>query len=260
MEPALSFAHASLKLEWANIRLQELQTVCNTFNETKPHVAFLEADPETSTHALKVGMSRKIPAEIPLIAGDVVSNMRSALDIAWMGLVRAAGTKVKKATMPIADNRKGLITMDIESTVGGAAEKAKLLLADAIKSHRDFANGGNESIVALNELCNWNKHNMLMLQMGRTVVRNINFGSGNNIGVVIGDGDISSIIGFGNKPPANFSYEGEPSGEIIFGRHYLLEDQPVLPSLVNLLEATREALQAFREAFPGTDNPVDIPA
>jgi hypothetical protein len=254
MEPAISFNHAAQKLEWAFMHMDQLNARCAAFLETQPQVAFVENDPEGGGQSFKVGMSREIPAAIPLIIGDVVSNTRASLDFAWMGLVRAAKTNIKKATMPIANNRKGLINTDMEPWVGEAAAVAKTLLADTIKAHRDIANGGNKAIAALNELANWNKHNMLIVQRGRTTLRNVSWGAGNTIGTLVNEGGINSVFGFGG-PQTYVSYEGEPAGEIVFGRHYLVEYAPIIPTLIYMWEAACEALKTFCDAFPHPENP-----
>ena len=176
MEPHLSFHHARLKVEWAKAHIRYLNDICRSFIDEKPYVLTVEPDSDSGNDLFQVGMTQGIPANIALLMGDAVANLRAALDYAWMGLARAHNPSITKLTLPIGDNRKGLISTIEQAPIGPAVEQAKLLLGDRIKSHRDFADGGNRPIIALNELSNWNKHNLLVTAMAVTSIPLIRFG------------------------------------------------------------------------------------
>jgi hypothetical protein len=251
LEPAISFRHAALKVKWANERIKNLEALCNDFLATKPYVAGIE---DNAGGDFQIGMTRPVPPAIPLLMGDIVANIRSSLDYAWMGLVRAAsGPKAKKRTLPIGDNRKGVIAMIADHPIGAAIEEAKRLLGDTIKSHRDFSDGGNRALAALNELANWNKHNMLIAQVGAVTAHATQVGS--NL--------IMECRFIGNQP-SNFGTapEGtetrhyvEPTAEIVFGKHEFVESEAVIPTLISMSQVVGKALKAFCQAFPSEDNP-----
>lgn len=254
-EPSISFQHAALKINWANELLRHLVEASNSFIKEKPYTVALKPDPEDGGYVFELGLTRDIPPAIPLLVGDITGNLRASLDYAWMGLVRAAGITTDKKTLPIGSDRKGLIKTIESAPISGAVEEAKRLLGDRIKTHRDFANGGNMAIAALNDLSNWNKHNLIITTAGVTEIRNVTFGIGNKIGVLQIHGGKANAIGFGPGMADNFAYEGEPRVEIIFGGHKLVQNNPVIPTLLQLGQAAAQTIKAFCESFPSNDNP-----
>ena len=171
-EPYLSFDNAALKIEWAAAHLQQLNAICEDFIKRKPFEVSIRKDMAGNQQILQVGTTNRIPANINLLAGDIVSNLRAALDFAWMGLVRSLtppGVTAAKHTLPIGNDRKDLEARIAKSLLGKTLfEQSKDLLLNRIKSHHDFPSGGNKAICALNELSNWNKHNLLIVALGET--------------------------------------------------------------------------------------------
>ncbi len=251
-EPQISFEHAKLKVEWSNELINNLKTAITQEINSAPKRASMKLQGEGEAYTLSVGNSEKgLPAEFFLLAGDIVSNLRASLDYCWMGLVRSAegvNTSEKK-TLPIADNRKGLVSMIDKAPIGGTLSKAKPLIIDTIKSHRDFAAGGNRPLIALNELCNWNKHNRLIIQTRRTILKNVQINENISIGSVQSDGDIKGAIAVGGPNRPNVSHEGDAAIEIILGAHELVENESLIPTLLNFSKVASETIEAFCETF-----------
>ncbi len=251
VEPYLSFDNAALKIEWAAKHFMDLNTVCKEFINRKPYSVSLQHDAEGTGQVLKIGMTEPIPSEIILRAGDIVGNLRAALDFAWMGLVRSLPTSAKetKGTLPIGDDRKGLRGTIANTLVGKAFPKqTELLLVDRIKSHGDMTDGGNDAINALNHLCNWNKHNLLILAIGETTF-SATIGGGRLEGNAF-EGVVQNIIRWEGRPDLKLDYDSEPSAQIVFGNHKLVKSKALIPTLANLCIASMDALEAFREVFP----------
>lgn len=218
---------------------------------TKPHVASYEADAEAGGHLLKVGFSNPIPPEFALIVGDICGNLRASLDFCWMGLVRAhLGPTAAKATLPITTNRKGIVSMVGKAEIGAAREKAERLLLDTVKPYSDVTEGGNTAICTLNELSNRNKHNWLILQLGRTTLPVMRDQFGNTYDLRA-TGGVGNVIRFGPGFEPKLEYDGEPTAEIVFGNGMSVKDKPVVPTVINLAQATRNAVEAFVKEFPG---------
>jgi hypothetical protein len=255
-EPSLSFNHAALKIAWANELLRNLVEASNAFIKEKPYTVAIKPDPDGEGYVFELGLTRNIPKVVPLLVGDIAGNLRASLDYAWMGLVRAAAITNDKTTLPIASNWKGLIKTIETSPIGGAVEEAKRLLGNTIKTHRDFPNGGNVAIAALNDLSNWNKHNLIVTTAGVTEVRNVTFGVGCKVGRIQVHGGKTGALGIDSGMADNLTYEGEPRVEIIFGAHELVQHNPVVPTLLQLSQAATQALKAFCEAFPSQNNPI----
>src|SRR4051812_4606080 len=151
-EPSLSFNQVGLKIQWSQKLIQNLDRICTDFIHSKPYYVSVERDTQEGCYRFNIGLTEGIPVIIPLLMGDICGNLRAALDYAWMGLVRRETSRdAKKKTMPFANDRQGLIGVVTKSPVKIAAEEAKELLVDRIKSHYDYNNGGNGPLAALNK-------------------------------------------------------------------------------------------------------------
>jgi hypothetical protein len=80
------------KLDRALHHLEDLRNEVNSFDDLNPHEAVKEFDPKRGGYHLTADVP-PIPSDIPLIAGDFVSNARAALDQAIFAL--AKGTKTR---------------------------------------------------------------------------------------------------------------------------------------------------------------------
>src|SRR4051812_49968728 len=110
-EPALSFNQSALKVVWSNILIDNLNRQCVSFIEAKPYRIGVKPDPSGGDYHFEVGLTEQIPPAIALLAGDICGNLRASLDYAWMGVIRRENPdQSDKRTLPIADNRKGLIS------------------------------------------------------------------------------------------------------------------------------------------------------
>jgi hypothetical protein len=249
-EPSISFHHAGSKIEWAKQHISHFNTASKSWLDRKPYSIELKTHPDTGEHHFEVGLAEPMPVWVPLAMGDICGNLRASLDYMWMGLVRAAtpGNPSKK-TLPIADNRKGLVATIAQAPIGAAIPEAERLLADEIRAHRDFADGGNQGLIALNELSNWNKHNLLVATAAVTQLTNVQLG-GLRIGQLRVKGGIGNVAVFaGHLAQPKLQYDDDPTVEIVFGQHDIVSGEPVVPTLLNFAQFCSETLKAFREAF-----------
>jgi hypothetical protein len=59
--------------------------VYRSYEESDPYQIILDRDPETGHHLLRLRLREPIPEEVPLLIGDVVHNLRAALDnMIWL--------------------------------------------------------------------------------------------------------------------------------------------------------------------------------
>lgn len=104
---------------------------------------------------------------------------------------------------------------DPKSLVGrNFSKETHELLVNRIKLHRDFSDEGNKDICSLNDLSNWNKHNLLLFAVGET-------GFSGKIGATEFKGN--TFLGAARKwitwdaPDRHFEHQIEPSFSITFG-------------------------------------------
>lgn len=257
MEPAISFYHAALKVKWSGVLIDNLNSSIEAWRKTKPCAVWPEFDSETNLTNIMSGIKGGLDASIPLLAGDIVANLRSALDCAWMGLVRAEGFEAKH-TLPIANNRKGLISTVRNSPIQTALGQAERLLVDDLRSHQDFGDGGNRALCALNNLNNWQKHNLLIAAPVSTVshrmIIDTTMGKGNEVwGNITRGFGIACMISIAGKP-TKIRHQGEPTCEVLIQGEHLIDAQPIIPTMVNFREVVTQALQAFVARFPEGDS------
>jgi hypothetical protein len=253
-EPSLSFNQAALKIQWSQELINNLNSVCNSFINSKPYAISDELNSESGMYEFKIGLTRKIPVVVPLLMGDICGNLRASLDYAWMGVIQSeCGSNAGKDTLPIADNGKGLVSTISKTSIKASVKEIEILLLDRIKLHRDFKSGGNRGIIALNDLSNWQKHNLLIVTAGVTRVPTIYVGT-NRIDQVTVEGGICSLFHY-SPEYRDLRYEGEPTIKILFGGRNLVQNQPIVPTLANLTQATTEAIEAFCDVFPSASNP-----
>jgi hypothetical protein len=234
-EPSASFNDAALKIQWSQILIENLKRECASFIQLKPYQISVEANAEHGGYLFKVGLTREIPPPVRLLMGDICSNLRASLDYAWMGLIRKVNPgQTEKKTLPVADNRKGLISAIDKIPVKIPIKETQDLLADRIKFHSDFGDGGNKPLIALNRLCNWNKHNLLIATAGVTYVPLVR-GPGFVMPHLHVYGGVGAVLNFSSNP-GDLTYEGEPTVEILFGKHDFVQHEPVLPTLINLAQ------------------------
>lgn len=249
IEPQVSFHHARLKVEWAKHHIQQLDLLCKAFIKSHPYNLTSERDVVSGEFRFHAGMNVPMDCRIGLLAGDICGNLRASLDYAWMGLVRAHNPdQAAKRTMPIGTNQRDLLATIEKAPIGTAAELAKNLLCDQIKPHRDFSGGGNQAICILNDLSNWNKHNMLAISTGRLHVPTMTDGFGNVFVGATAKGYVGPNVSM-IRSPSEFKYEGEPSFEVVFAEHEGVDNAPVVPTLLHLSEETSRAIEAFCHTF-----------
>jgi hypothetical protein len=243
-EPNLSFSHAMAKVGWADHIIQRLhkgnQRLFKSYAEAKL------ARCNEKTRAYEVAETA-LPVEIPLLAGDAIFNLRSALDCCWMGLRRAIDADADKGTLP-----RGLRRQEVEGTIHKASiehafQGIGAFVLDKVKPYRE----GNEELWLAGQIDNWNKHNMLMMAVRATTIVDFQATVG-GMNIIIKDCQfIGNTKPFGVAPGLDFKVDREPDLafdiSLIWGKS--LEERPLMPFLSAVLKDTHEAVQGFIAAF-----------
>jgi hypothetical protein len=148
-----------LKIHRANKHLDDLQFELSQFFATDPYAFRIESDPQTGEHVCYLSRCDDIPSSIPVIAGDVIHNLRSALDYLAYQLVKI-GTHSRGPFVgiyfPIVDDPSELEPA-IKRKVKGAREEAK----NAIRNVKPYK-GGSTLLWQLHKLNIIDKHRLLV--------------------------------------------------------------------------------------------------
>ncbi len=260
VEPHLSFRDAALKIIWAGELRRQLHARFAAFADTKPYEVTLEHKPDEGGYAFGAKITQPLPYEIPCLIGDVCHNLRASLDFCFMGLKRSLDPESKRTgNVPFGTNRKdckGTVRKVFEPIASAPVVDALTeLFCDTIKTHQDFPAGGNWLLYALNDLSNWQKHNMLIATPCVTkLAQDATLISDDGSRATCGGAKIGSNAIFlsGN---VSLHQSGDPTIEIVIEGEHLARRRDALPLLADFEQATIEALKAFCEAFPSADNP-----
>lgn len=150
-----------LKVERAKKHIGELEVERRAFLDSKPYEVGAKPDPQIAEaikyHIISV---RKTPNTILLIVGDILFNLRAALDHLAYQLASVHGTrdeKILKATyFPISDDSTKYKT-EAPGKVKGMSTAAQ----HAITATKPYQ-GGNDTLWRLHRLNNIDKHRFLI--------------------------------------------------------------------------------------------------
>jgi hypothetical protein len=149
------------KVKRAEKHLRDLEVVRNRFIATNPYVILRERDPQTGDHIFKITDLQAPPAEISLIAGDVIHNIRSALDHLAYQLVYANGNiHTRQTAFPIGESATEYHAQR-GRRVKGMAQSA----IDAIDAAEPYKGGQGERLWAIHYLDIADKHHALLITL-----------------------------------------------------------------------------------------------
>jgi hypothetical protein len=147
-----------LKVERANQHFRELQIARDRFLKADPYRIESNLDPKTGNKIFYAADVRTPPAEIGIVAGDVIHNLRSALDHLACQLVIANGCAPTRATcFPIFDSA----TKYKSSSAGKVTGMAQAAI-DIIDATKPYKGGNGAGLWVLHYLDIADKHHALL--------------------------------------------------------------------------------------------------
>lgn len=147
-----------LKIERAKKHIADLEFEREVFFSLNPYGTRIEHDPETREQIHRFQINRPVHDSIPLTIGDVVHNLRTALDHLAYQLVEANGqAPTWKTGFPIRKTPEAYKTVDKAIIKGIAADPLKLI--GTIQPYQS----GYDGLGALTELDNFDKHCALVI-------------------------------------------------------------------------------------------------
>ena len=235
-----------LKVQRANQHVDELIRLSSPLDRTlytlevKTYLAATHNKPGGCT--LAYSPLQPIPKLFALIIGDVVHNLRGALDHLATGIVRSVDPSAE-IHFPMYKLRKDLISSKYLGTIEQALPGARVLLLNEIRPE----NGPNENRWLFSKLDNDDKHNLLIPTVVATEFSNIN--------TVINGSIIQNFqSGVNAAYPIDLIYSDTPftindnfktSVQILFPQGGLFENEPVVPTLLQISKVVSETIEAF---------------
>jgi hypothetical protein len=146
------------KIERANLHLRELVVLRDRFMQSRPYAILSKPDAQPGFQSYYVTDLCRPPEEIALIAGDVIHNLRTALDhLAYQLVIANGGVPTTATCFPIHDDAKSYNDRH-ERQVRGMAQDA----IDAIGEIKPYK-GGNDALWILHKLDIEDKHHALFV-------------------------------------------------------------------------------------------------
>lgn len=232
-----------VKIERAEKHLDDLEPAVRSLGEATFKLISLDSQSETRKPFLNVRALNIYPPEIPAITGDVVHNLRCALDHLAFHLVQVGITfgetppdKWEDIQFPIFSSMKSYEDGKRRRIQGARREAIEAI--DALKPYK----GGNEPLWLLRRLDNTDKHSFI-LPIGEDVIMGgVSLKAYEPYFATLDDAENDDDVDF----PAN-----EPLSEPAVGRANAL-----LPTLNKLSELVSNIVMTFR---PLLESPVIAP-
>jgi hypothetical protein len=149
-----------LKVKRARQHIADLDGRIHLFftGPINPYPIIREIEPATGDAVFKLGKCSPIPEDFPLIIGDVLQNLRTALDhLVWQLILSNGGTPDSSSAFPISKNAQ-IYKSDSPRKIKGVAPEAMKMI-DSLKPY----GGGNEDLFGLHLLNNADKHRLLLI-------------------------------------------------------------------------------------------------
>lgn len=255
------FGQARIKLDRADQHIQNFQVFWEAFLKTEFCTLRLKDHPEGG-QLIQVEAMNIMPAEMALIPGDAIHNMRCALDYI---IAEILGWREFRLAFPFDEERDRLI--DSFRTVpvirGGKTVKkgrnARIeealpgfgkFIVDKIRPYRDAGN----PLWIINELDRRDKHRLLIPVIIPQTLEG--YRAIDDYGNVYGGKATidAGVVNLAHSRPGTIKIEdyGRISAEIFFNEVGLIEQQPVIPTLTNMREAISEAIKSIEEFVTAT--------
>lgn len=242
------FNSAFLKVERAYAHINNIESAFNLFRETHSAEFIIGKDPNTGTQFIDLDVGDAMPVDFPVIIGDAIHNLRTALDHAmWELMGIDKGIQDRNTAFPFSRTKT-----EYEAACNGVKtprdDTKKFLIS--LEAYED---GAGECLYGLNRLDIRDKHIML------TPV--INFAEVTKVKIILPNGQVSTTeccafsIGpqgrsriFANIPAGSLIeclQKPEPTMEIFFGDVEYFETCPLIDTLFDLYFFVKKAISSF---------------
>lgn len=148
-----------LKIERANAHIHEINSRINAFLDSNPYTVRVNLDPIKNVDVVTIWLRESVPAGISIVCGEVLYQIRSALDHAAASVAaRDQFSLLDRTAFPIEETREKL-----EATLRKRKVEQRLpLLAATIREFKPYK-GGNDLLWWLHRLNGAEKHKDLVL-------------------------------------------------------------------------------------------------
>lgn len=243
--PLKPFDHSRIKLKRARANIGELQNEILAYLKRQPFYLVVQPAPNDSKEWV-VRVREEVPVEFSAIIGDVLHNLRAALDLMAVQLVRLNHASDDDVYFPFSKSAARFDDALRSRNMHRASPEAVALLR-ALKPYP----GGNDTLRDLHDLDIMDKHQALiptsdMIAMpdylgGKEIVRGVNVGPIRDGTTVPADPQITPYIRVGGTYQGTFSLRFPIGGP--------LAGQEIIPALINLAHSIDQIIESFADLY-----------
>jgi hypothetical protein len=247
-----------VKIDRAKKHLADLKAAVDAFDALHPYgvVVDKKTDPDSEIH--RFWLNVPIPDEWAGILGDCVHNLRSSLDLLAIALIEHnGGTPGDYSAFPISPNETHFDASGVTRLKGASAQAVEL-----VRSLKPYRGDANNTLWELHRLDIADKHQLLIPVAAAHKILGIKFdirgpgmedipqrpmewGEPHNRSFPLKNGDILGryipfrTAGYEDKSEFEFGFE------IAFGEGQVFDGEPLIPTLVKLVDFTEGAIDIF---------------
>jgi hypothetical protein len=239
------FRSPRLKVKRSRDHIRELGAMLDEYVARKPYSLDVKETKDGCDY--NIISTEEMPLDVPLIIGDAIHNMRSALDILACDLVEMNGGNTKNVYFPFSYDANGLEEEIRRKNFKKAGADAENLLKTKIKPYAS----GNPLLRALHDLDIEDKHRLVIPVMKMSRVSELTMmDEGSQIiemKNVVFHGFTDALIRYsgGNL---NIISKGEIDPVVVFRVDQpIIGGNPVMKVLGDFARITEEVIEAFEE-------------
>jgi hypothetical protein len=265
-------ARVRAKVERAKQHIVDLNLRLKDFLDSKPYVVGAQRDPQTRRPVYYLAAVREVPPVIRLLAGDIIQNLRSALDhlafqLYMLGPGGVASGAGSRTYFPIADDA-AKYKMEAPRKVKGLRPDA-IKAIDAIEPYKGGTTDKSDTLWRLEKMNNIDKHRLLIavgsqfssVDIGGDAERLLREAMAKGppemrfaipkINLFIRPADRQWPLKAGNQlfvdgPDAEVDQNRQFRFEVAFGESKIAEGEPIIETLQHMADLVDSLIGSFR--------------
>ncbi|OGA54641.1 MAG: hypothetical protein A3F74_15310 [Betaproteobacteria bacterium RIFCSPLOWO2_12_FULL_62_58] len=227
-----------LKVERAKRHIDELEREIEVYRQTKPYSITPNIDTAAPGEVINIDLPKVVPMNLSVIAGDVLHNLRSALDQLVCRLAERSGANSTNGVyFPF-----GRDSAEFEAAAKGKIKKLNAAAQTFIRELKPYK-GGNDLLWSIHALNIMDKHRLLVPVGSLATLRGVPVGEP-LYGLMLPD--FNALKEGTNKillrPTPIYDHKIEFAFDIAFGDVEPVKDQSVLATLHQLSDLVSEII------------------
>jgi len=259
---AVDLGSVDRKVEWAEQHIGDLEAQLRVFHRGKPYEFVTQQHPQKPQRSqLLLRIHKPIPHTFELRIGDVVHNLRSALDhLACLAVERNGAVVTTNTAFPICRDPGTPTPLALEALIRRQVRGASTSFMRQVLRLQPYEGGDDEPLWCVNRLDIMDKHHQMIPALATYEYVHLDLGA--IAGTALGVGHLpGGVLSF--PPTVRFPLN---DGEVLFeatadevaqakpkftievslGEPKVLEGKPVVPMLADLTQAVRGVIDLFR--------------